>query len=160
MTGRQIGSAGTCVRIGLGAFLLVFGALGGRVEFLGGHLNTRFDPAALVFGLVVYPLIFFVALWLRSLRDPRPLMATGPTETAINWVLIIVLMSMALIGLLSFIGFGVMVFYGATMLLAAAFGYAGCEVTAVSNLVLGRRDQVGCPVLSPIDALDHRGASA
>jgi hypothetical protein len=37
-----------------------------------------------------------------------------------------------------------LVFYGALMLLAAVRGYAGCEVLAVSNWLLGRDDQIGC----------------
>ncbi|MGH7862504.1 MAG: hypothetical protein ACREOS_09730, partial [Candidatus Dormibacteraceae bacterium] len=48
-----------------------------------------------------------------------------------------------------------LVFYGASMLLAAARGYSGCEVLAVSNWVLRRDDQVGCMVLSPIDRLEQ-----
>ncbi len=40
------------------------------------------------------------------------------------------------------------------MLLAAVRGYAGCEVLAVSNWLLGRDDQLGRLVLSPIDRLD------
>jgi hypothetical protein len=43
------------------------------------------------------------------------------------------------------------VWLGASMLLAAARGYGGCEVLAVSNLITGRRDQVGCFPYSPID---------
>jgi len=73
-------------------------------------------------------------------------------------VLIVVLTSTQRIAPISFIGYGVFVFYGVTMLLAAALGYAGCEVSAISNWVLRRRDQIGCPVLTPIDALDHRRA--
>jgi hypothetical protein len=42
------------------------------------------------------------------------------------------------------------------MLLAALRGYGGCEVTAISNWILGRDDQVGCLVLSPVDHLEHR----
>lgn len=41
-----------------------------------------------------------------------------------------------------------------SMLLAAVRGYAGCEVLAVSNWLLGRDDQLGRLVLSPIDRLD------
>jgi hypothetical protein len=37
------------------------------------------------------------------------------------------------------------------MLLAAACGYGGCEVLAVSNLITRRRDQVGCLLYTPID---------
>lgn len=149
---RQIGVVGTAARIVIGLLLLVLGALGGRVIL---H-DLRFDVAALVVGLVIYPAIFFVALWLRSLRSPGDLKATGVAETAVNWVLIVALTGTAAITPISYIGFGVMVYYGATMLLAAALGYGGCEVTTVSNWVLRRHDQVGCPVLSPIDALDHR----
>jgi hypothetical protein len=41
------------------------------------------------------------------------------------------------------------------MLLAAARGYGGCEVLAVSNWLLRRDDQVGCLVLSPLDRLEQ-----
>ena len=42
------------------------------------------------------------------------------------------------------------------MLLAALRGYSGCEVTAISNWILGRDDQVGCLVLGPVDDLERR----
>jgi hypothetical protein len=41
------------------------------------------------------------------------------------------------------------------MLLAAARGYAGCEVLAISNWLLHRDDQIGCLVFSPIDRLER-----
>jgi hypothetical protein len=47
-----------------------------------------------------------------------------------------------------------LIFYGASMLLAAARGYAGCEVLAVSNWMLRRDDQVGCAVFAPVDHLE------
>ena len=52
-----------------------------------------------------------------------------------------------------------LLFYGASMLLSAARGYAGCEVLAVSNWLLRRDDQVGCLVFSPIDQLERRAES-
>ena len=48
-----------------------------------------------------------------------------------------------------------LIFYGASMLLAAARGYAGCEVLAVSNWLLRRDDQVGCVVFWPVDHLER-----
>ena len=142
-------------RIVLGFLLLVWGALGGRIVIARGLSELRLDLAALAVGLLAFPVVFLLALWIRSLRDPSPLDATGPRETAINAVLIVVLLGTSAIPSISFVGYGVSVFYGATMLLAAALGYAGCEVSAVSNWLLRRQDQVGCPVLSPIDAMDH-----
>lgn len=48
------------------------------------------------------------------------------------------------------------VFFGASMLLAAAKGYGGCEVLAIPNLITGRRDQVGCMIYGPIDVAEAR----
>jgi hypothetical protein len=43
------------------------------------------------------------------------------------------------------------VWLGVSMLLSAARGYGGCEVLANSNLITGRRDQIGCLLYTPID---------
>ena len=56
---------------------------------------------------------------------------------------------------LSFTSGAAFLFYGASMLVAAARGYAGCEVLAVSNWLLRRDDQVGYMVLSPIHQLER-----
>jgi hypothetical protein len=45
---------------------------------------------------------------------------------------------------------------GASMLLAAARGYAGCEVLSISNWLLRRDDTVGCLLFTPIDELEAR----
>lgn len=47
-------------------------------------------------------------------------------------------------------------YLGVSLLVAAIRGYAGCEVLAISNWVTGRDDQVGCIVLSPIDAIEKK----
>lgn len=48
------------------------------------------------------------------------------------------------------------VWLGASMLVAAARGYSGCEVLALPNLLTGRRDHVGCIVYTPIDRAEAR----
>ncbi len=55
---------------------------------------------------------------------------------------------------------GAELFYGATLLAAAWRGQPGCESTVISNWILGRDDQVGCPVFSPIDQLENRRTAA
>jgi len=47
-----------------------------------------------------------------------------------------------------------LIFYGASMLLAAVRGYAGCESLAVSNWILDRDDQVGCVLFAPLDLVE------
>src|SRR5215813_4170267 len=42
-----------------------------------------------------------------------------------------------------------LVFLGSAMLFAAARGAGGCEIVAVSNWVLRRDDQIGCPLFWP-----------
>jgi hypothetical protein len=51
-----------------------------------------------------------------------------------------------------------LIFLGASMLVAALRGYGGCESLAVSNWLLRRDDQVGCLLLSPIDALEAKSS--
>jgi hypothetical protein len=50
---------------------------------------------------------------------------------------------------------GALLFYGATILLAAWQAQPGCEATVVSNLLLRRDDQIGCPTFSPIDVAER-----
>ena len=64
------------------------------------------------------------------------------------------------IGPISVTSDAALLFYGASMLLAALRGYAGCEVLAVSNWLLGRDDQVGCLLFWPIDHAERRRARA
>jgi hypothetical protein len=45
---------------------------------------------------------------------------------------------------------------GASLLLAASRGYGGCEVLAIPNLIMGRRDQIGCMIFTPIDRAETR----
>jgi hypothetical protein len=59
-------------------------------------------------------------------------------------------------------GPGALLFYGVTLLIAAWRGQPGCEATVLSNLILRRDDQIGCPTFSPIDAAEarHRASRA
>jgi hypothetical protein len=42
------------------------------------------------------------------------------------------------------------------MLVAAARRGGGCEVTAISNALLQRDDQLGCPLFAPLDVAEAR----
>jgi len=53
-----------------------------------------------------------------------------------------------------------LIFYGASMLLAAARGYAGCEVLAVSNWLLRDDEQVGCGLFAPWTSSSMPGSRA
>ena len=90
--------------------------------------------------------------WLRARRTPTRLEATGPVGHAVNLAVFLALY------LPEPTSDATLLFYGASMWLSALRGYAGCEVLAVSNWLLGRDDQVGCALFWPIDQLEHHRA--
>ena len=155
-TSRHIGSIGTGARIVLGVLLLLFGTLGGRLIISHGHLELQPQYVSLVLGLILLPAGLVLWQWMRFRRDPSRLEATGPVPTMINIAVFALLVSTASIPAISFVGFAAMVFYGASLLLAALRGYAGCEVLAASNWLLHRDDQIGCLVLSPVDRWEQQ----
>jgi hypothetical protein len=138
---RRIGPVGTALRVvfGLGLLYLAGGAngLAWGVEW--------YDP---VVGLIALPSIM-VALGLAAGRHADgPLRFTGLLGIAVNVAVIAVLIANP------YTGGGAALFYGASLLVAAWRAQPGCEVTVLSNLILGRDDQVGCPTLTPIDEVE------
>jgi hypothetical protein len=138
------------------AFLFGLGIPGG-VTTVHGRYRYEFDVPSVVVGAVVFPVVILASHWLAVRRHPQPLHATGPVPTAANMLVLLVLFFIPEFApQIYFIATGAAVFYGASMLLAAVRAKRGCEVTAISNWVLERDDQVGCPIFTPIDLLEHR----
>jgi hypothetical protein len=142
---RQIGPVGTSARIVVGALLL-----GSVVQ---GHLARGFHLSAWVLGLVGFPALLVGLQWLRARRTPRRLEATGPVGHAVNLGVFLALY------LSEPTSDAALIFYGASMWLAALRGYAGCEVLAASNWLLHRDDQVGCALFWPVDQQEHHRTS-
>jgi len=141
---RGIGPLGITARVVVGGLLLA--------SVTWGHLTRGFHPSAWLLGLVGFPALLLAGQWLRARRTPTPLRATGPVAHALNLAVFLVLY------LLEPTSDAALLFYGASMWLAAARGDAGCEVLAVSNWLLDRDDQVGCALFWPIDQRErHRG---
>ena len=142
---RRIGRMGTAARVSVAAVFLAPVAAG------------RFDPEDFLAGLVVFPAILLGWQWWRSWRTPARLDATGPVGFIVNAAVFAALYLTPLYApVLTPTSDGVLIFYGASMLLAAVRGYACCEVLAISNALLRRDDQVGCLLFSPIDAVERR----
>jgi hypothetical protein len=154
---RQIGTIGTTARVVLGLVLLTVGVLGRQVTVIHGQVRSGFDPLSVVVGVLAFPAVLLAWQWLRARRDPTRLQATGPASTGLNMLVFLALVLTPLYAPpLSFTSDAALVFYGASMLLAALRGYGGCEVLAASNWILGRDDQVGCLVLGPVDDVERR----
>ena len=132
---RVIGRVGTLARALIG---LVFLALATAVYGAGVR--------DLIYGVVVLPATATLLLAFRGrTAPPIRLGAAG------HLVTIAIILVLSLVFPLETL----LLFYGSMMLVAAASGSGGCEVTAVSNWLRGRDDQLGCPLFAPFDALDR-----
>ena len=145
---RAIGPIGTVARVAVGV-----GLVGSVIE---GHISGTFHPWPWLLGLVGLPLV--VLVWHRwwDQRHPSRLDATGPVAHLANIAVFLALyLTTWYAPALSVTSDAALLFYGVSMLLAAARGYAGCEVLALSNWLLRRDDQIGCMVFGPVDAVEN-----
>lgn len=141
---RGIRPVGTALRVVTGLGLLYLAVAPGDSSGWGVRW---YDPVVGLFALPTISLLLGLAAR-RFAR--RPVRFNGPTGTAVNLAVLVALASNA------YTGGGAALFYGAALLVAAWRGQAGCEVTVLPNLILGRDDQIGCPTFSPIDAIEDR----
>lgn len=136
---RAIGPAGTAARALVGLGLLAVAAFAWGVSWWEVPL-----------GLVAFPAVVLTWQALRAQRTVERLSAIGAGAHLVN-----IAVAVALFAIPATRG-AALLFYGGSMLVAAVRGYAGCEVTAVSNWILRRDDQVGCVVFAPVDAAEAR----
>jgi hypothetical protein len=132
---RPIGVLGTLVRIGVGV------VLAGSVLY--GHAARGWHPAAWLLGLLVFPAVVLAAQWWWTRRRAR-LRVTGPVVHLLTpFTFLTLYLTWWYAPAVDVLSDAALLFYGGSMLVAAARGYAGCEVLAVSNWLLGRDDQIG-----------------
>jgi hypothetical protein len=138
---RAIGPRGTAARIAVGIVFILVGGLGG-----GG-----IDWSAIGLGLAAMPALAALAQLARLTVARSSLHATDTLASCVNLVIVAILL------VTPWTSHPTCVFLGASMLLAAWRGYAGCETLAISNWLLRRDDQVGCVLFTPLDNLEaHR----
>jgi hypothetical protein len=142
MKSRRIGPIGTTTRL-LGAAVLLYLAF-----FDGASWGFEWYDAAVGLGLLPATGIAFGLAARRYASGP--VRFTGSAGTTANCLALVAL------GVNPYTAGGAALFYGATLIVAAWRALPGCEATVLSNLILGRDDQVGCPVFSPIDDAEAR----
>jgi len=140
--GRQIGLWGTVARALVGT------------GFLVGAVVTRPTLADALLGLLVMPSIVVGILAMRG-KNATPLRLDGPLAHITNIAVAIVLLGVRIqIGSVLDLQTAALLFYGASMLLAAWRGMGACELFAISNALRRRDDQLGCPLFLPIDSVE------
>lgn len=132
---RQIGPWGTVARATMGTAAVT------------GALLIGVSTWQLAAGLLGLPALFTVGLSLRGAR------ASPLRLHALSWHLVNISIGFVILTLDPASG---MLFYGASMLVAAWRGLGACELFAVPNLVLRRDDQMACPVFLPVDLAEAR----
>ncbi len=132
---RHLGVFGTVARVGFGSWMLVHA------------VQTGVKPLDALFGLLIANALVVVLLAARG-PDAPPLRMTGPASHAVNLVVALIVLSVFHVPAL--------LFAGTASLLAAARGYGGCEMFAVSNWLRRRDDQFGCPFYLPADIADQQ----
>lgn len=140
---RRIGRIGTVSRVIVGLGLLYLAATHGAPSWK----LTWYDA---VLGLIALPAVMVVTGLAARHFAGRAVHFTGPLGVAVNCVVILALLSNR------YTAGAASLFYGITLLVAAWRAQPGCEATIVSNLILGRDDQIGCPTFTPIDVLEAR----
>ena len=141
---RAIGVAGTVARIIVGVFLVTVALWG------PGWWGDGVQWHEAVLGLVGFPAAMLALQFARLQHTTEQLQATNGLWFWLGTAAAIVLFSV------DFTRDSAALFFGSSLLLAAARGYAGCESLAISNWLLRRDDQVGCVVFSPVDAVEAR----
>jgi hypothetical protein len=141
-TTRRIGPIGTVTRLLAAAGLLYL------AFFDGASWGLEWYDAAVGLGLLPGAAIAF-GLGARRYAS-GPVRFTGSAGTTANCLLLVGL------GVNPYTAGGAALFYGATLVVAAWRALPGCEGTVLSNSILGRDDQVGCPLFSPIDEAERR----
>ena len=144
---RRIGPFGTGARGAAGLALLVLGLLDKPAGLIGG-----FELHELLLGLVAFPAATVALGLLARHYVEGPLRFTGATGIVVNCGVIVALFA------IPYTTGAAALFYGTTLLVGAWRSQPDCEVTVLSNLILARSDQIGCPVFMPIDAMEARHA--
>ncbi|HKV88660.1 MAG TPA: DUF2892 domain-containing protein [Candidatus Dormibacteraeota bacterium] len=138
---RVIGRMGSAARVVVGLAFLYLGIVG----LPPVHLLPWWQ---VVLGLVGAPLLVASLQVARLQFTTERLEQTGVVAVVINFIVFL-----ALVTFEPTRG-ATLVFLGSAMLFAAARGASGCEVVAVSNWLLRRDDQLGCPLFWPVDAYE------
>jgi hypothetical protein len=139
---RRIGPIGSMTRL-LAAAGLVYLAL-----FDGTSWGLEWYDATVGLGALPAAAIAFGLLARHYASDP--VRFTGSAGTTANCFVLVAL------AVNPYTAGGAALFYGTTLLVAAVRAQPGCEATVLPNAILGRDDQLGCPVFSPIDEAEAR----
>jgi hypothetical protein len=152
-TGRRIGPWGTATRAVAGAGALAWALAVPHPNPMADLPLSGSRTWGSLAGVLLLPaastLVVALVVGLRGRSVPPLRLGHGPAY----------LVTAGVIVLAQFFPVAVLTWIGATLLLLAALGRGGCEVLAVPNLLLRRRDYLVCLPFSAVDAWESQTVS-
>jgi hypothetical protein len=148
---RQIGPIGTAARAIAGSAAIAYTVV--------AHGLAAWD---VVGGVIAFPILASLLHTAVASAYDSVTIDRSWSPSARTWVVSVAVLALILaIGIgLTFVspidGGSIFLFFGASLLIVAARGDAGCEVLAVVNAVSGHRDKTGCVAFAPVDSLEGR----
>jgi hypothetical protein len=139
----RIGWIGAGSRAAAGLLLVYF-------ALLGGDFSWNLDRRDVALGLVVFPTVMLAVGLAAGRYAAGALRYTGPLAIVVNCLVIVLLL------VNPYTGGGAELFYGLSLLVAGYRRQSDCEATVLSNLILRRNDQIGCPIFTPSDRVETR----
>jgi hypothetical protein len=141
---RGIGPWGTAARVAVGGFML------GDVVY--GHATGGWRLAPWLLAVAVLPGAMLALHGLLARAHPGRIEAAGPLWHAVNIGVFLALWLMPEYApALEPMSDAALIFYGASMLVAATRGTSCCEVAVLSNWLLRRDDEISCALFLPVD---------
>ena len=150
LKGRSIGLLGTAARVLAGIALVAYGLSDELTgwDAIGGVLVL--PVVAVVLGGVLGPAVAWISRATGRLRTP----AARTWAVHLTALVSILAIAIALTFVTPIDAPAIWLFFGASLLVAAARGDAGCEALAIPNAISGRRERTGCIAFAPVDALE------
>jgi len=151
---RQIGPIGTAVR--------AIAGLAATSIAIAGHGLGAWDVAA---ALVGFPILASGLHFVVASTYDRVAVGRTASRSTRTWTISVAVLALILVigTALTFVtpidGGSIFLFFGASLLIVAARGDAGCEVLAVVNAISGHRDTTGCVAFAPVDSVEGRLAA-
>ena len=149
VAGRTIGPWGSVCRAVAGVVAIVLAVAIPYQHPLFDLPGSRSVPVGLLLGVIGLPAATTLVILVRGRAAPRVHLGRGAAcvITALLVVAALIYPVVILVGI------------GAPLVLQAAIGRRGCELMAVSNLLLRRHDYLFCLPFSPIDNWEYRRRS-
>ena len=145
VVGREVGGCGRSTRLALGLLGLI----------LIGTTVAQMGPSAVLIGQIAGGLLLTVALYLILFWQLGERIAHPWLRTVIFWA------PLAFVPFLFLIpwgwGFGVLLYWSVSCLIAALLSHGDCEIVAFPSLLFRRHYTVYCP-LNAIDLVERRYA--